>query len=96
MSRSREIFYISKDFSGTDICHSDIKNALLQISFFFCLRKIIFQNSQNFLKQNLVRSKFFPQGVEKIEKLKRSLSKQHHKMLKTTSEMLKTRKKAKQ
>ena len=44
----------------------------------------------------LVRSKLFPRFVEKIEKLKLSLSKQRNKMLKMRSEMLKTRKKAKQ
>ena len=44
----------------------------------------------------LVKSKFFLQFVEKIEKLKLSLSKQHSKMLKMKSEMLKTRKKTKQ
>ena len=37
----------------------------------------------------LVRSKSFSQFVEKIEKLELSLSKQHNKMLKTRSEMLK-------
>ena len=37
----------------------------------------------------LVRSKFLPQFVEKIEKLKLSLSKQHNKMLKIRSERLK-------
>ena len=37
----------------------------------------------------LVRSKFFSQFVEKIEKLELSLSKQHNKMLKIKSEMLK-------
>ena len=41
----------------------------------------------------LVRSKFFPRFVEKIEKLKRSSSKQHKKMLKVRSEMQKIRKK---
>ena len=40
----------------------------------------------------LVRSKFFSQFVEKIEKLKLSLSKQNNKMLKIRSEMLKIRK----
>ena len=44
----------------------------------------------------LVRSKIFPQFVEKIEKLKLNLSKQRNKMLKIRSEMMKTRKKAKQ
>ena len=43
----------------------------------------------------LVSSKFFLQFVEKIEKLKLSLSKQHNSMLKIRSEMLKTRKKGK-
>ena len=37
----------------------------------------------------LVRSKLFSQFVEKIEKLELSLSKQHNKMLKIRSEMLK-------
>ena len=32
-------FYISKDFSGIDIYHSDIKNALLQIKKIFLLTK---------------------------------------------------------
>ena len=41
----------------------------------------------------LVRSKFILQFVEKMEKLKLSLSKQHNKMLKIISEMLKIRKK---
>ena len=41
----------------------------------------------------LVRSKFFPQFVKKIEKLELSLSKQRNKMLKMRSEMMKTRKK---
>ena len=43
----------------------------------------------------LLRSKFFSQYVEKMEKLKLSLSKQHNKMLKNISEMLKIRKNAK-
>ena len=51
MSGSRKHLYVGKGFSGTDIYHSDIKNALVLrylklIS--FCLLKIIFQNSQNF------------------------------------------------
>ena len=37
----------------------------------------------------LARSKFFSQFVEKIEKLELSLSKQHNKILKIRSEMLK-------
>ena len=40
-----------------------------------------------------MKSIFFPRFVEKIEKLKLGLSKQHNKMLKIRSEMLKTRKK---
>ena len=43
----------------------------------------------------LVRSKFFLQFVAKMEKLKLSLSKQHNKMLKIISEMLKIRKNVK-
>ena len=40
-----------------------------------------------------VRPKLFSQFVETIEELKPSLSKQHNKMLKIKSEMLKIRKK---
>ena len=43
----------------------------------------------------LVRSKVFIQFVEKMEKLKVSLPKQHNKMLKIKSEMLKNRKNVK-
>ena len=43
----------------------------------------------------LVRLKFFLQFVEKMKKFKLSLLKQHNKMLKMISEMLKTRKKSK-
>ena len=43
----------------------------------------------------LVRSKFFLQFVEKIEKLKLSLLKQHKKKQKIKSEMLKIRKNVK-
>ena len=43
----------------------------------------------------LVSSKIFPQVVNKIEKLKLSLSKQRNKALKMRFEMLKTRKKGK-
>ena len=42
-----------------------------------------------------VRSNFFPQFVEKMEKLQLNLSKQHNKMLKIKSEMLKIRKNVK-
>ena len=42
-----------------------------------------------------MKSKFFPEFVEKIEKLILSLLKQHNKMLKIRSETLKTRKKGK-
>ena len=35
-------FYISKDFRGTDIHHSDIKNALVQILIFFLFTKNCF------------------------------------------------------
>ena len=45
------------------------------------------------LTTQIVRSKFFTQFVEKIEKLELSLSKQHNQMLKIRSEMLKIIKK---
>ena len=61
----------------------------------FVLTKNIFQNSQNFLDEMFVRSKFFLQFVEEMKKLKLSLSKQHNKMLKIKSEMLKIRKNVK-
>ena len=65
----------------------------MQIKIFFCLQKIIFQNSQNVDDKMLVRSEFFSQFVEKIEKFKVSLSKQHNKLLKMRSEMMNTGKK---
>ena len=49
-----KFFYISEGFSGTDIYHSDIKNALgrptanLNFLFLLSLLKICFKNSQNF------------------------------------------------
>ena len=43
----------------------------------------------------LVKSEFFLQFVEKMEKLKLSLSKQHYKMLKFKSEMPKIKKNVK-
>ena len=90
--------YISKDFSGTDIYHSDIKMlcfALLQIKTFFCLINIIFQNFQNFLRRNACEITIFLQFVEKMEKLKLSLSKQRNKTLRIKYEMLKIRKMSK-
>ena len=42
MSGSREFFFINKDFSGTDIYHSGIKNALFQIKKLFFLTKSFF------------------------------------------------------
>ena len=88
-----KFFYISKDFSGTDIYHCDIKNALMQIlNLFFCLLNTIFQNSQNLLRRNACEIKIFSSIGRKIEKLKLSLSKRHNKMLKIRSEMLKIRK----
>ena len=65
----------------------------MQIKIFFCLLKIIFQNSQNVDDKMLVRLEFFSQFVEKIEKFKVSLSKQHNKLLKMRSEMMNTGKK---
>ena len=44
----------------------------------------------------LVKSKFFPQFVKTIKKLKLSSSQQHNEMLKMRSEMLKTKKKKRQ
>ena len=79
MSGSREIFYFGKDFSGTDIYHSDIKNALLQIKIFFAYEKLFFKIRNIFYDEMLVRSKFSSQFVEKIEKFELSLSKQHNK-----------------
>ena len=96
---SREIYvgipgnflHIGKDFSSFDIHHSDVKNALVQIFIFFAL-EYFFQNLPNFSDEMLVRSKNFLQFVEKIEEIKPSFSKQHNKMLKLRSEMLKIRK----
>ena len=85
--------YISKNFRGTDIHHSDIKNALVQIKNFFCSLKIIFQNSQNFFRRNACEIKIFSQFITKIEKLMLGLSKHHNKMLKMRPEMLKIGKK---
>ena len=67
---------------------------LLQIKTFFCLLKIIFQNSQNLLRRNASEIKIFLQLVE-MEKLKLSLLKQHNKILKIKSEMLEIRKNVK-
>ena len=64
---SGNFFNISMDFSGTDVCHSDTKNALLQIYTFFCLLKIIFQNSPNFLRRNASEIK-----LSSLTKLKNS------------------------
>ena len=54
--------HISKDFSSTDIYHSDIKNALVlhycKLKF-FCFIKIIFHNSQKFLRRNACEIKIF-------------------------------------
>ena len=49
MSGCREFFfYISKNFSGTDTYHSDIKNTLLQILNFFLLAKSYFSKFSKF------------------------------------------------
>ena len=55
----QNFFYISKDFRSTDIHHSDIKKALVQSLNFFCLLKIIFQNSQIFVRRNIREIKIF-------------------------------------
>ena len=59
-------------------------------------KKGVTANEKFFYDKMLVRSKFFRQFVEKFEKFKFSLSKQHNKTLKMRSEILKIRKKAKQ
>ena len=88
-------FYISKDFSGTDFYHSEIKNALLQVfETCFASYKLFFKIRKILQDEMLVRSKFFLQFVKKIEKLKLNLLKPHiayNKMLKSRSKMLKTR-----
>ena len=44
-----KFFCVSKDFKGTDIYHSDIKKKCVSAELiFFCLLKVIFQNSQFF------------------------------------------------
>ena len=64
-----------------------------KLKIFFAYKKLFFEIRIILKKKCFMRSKFFPQFVEKIEKLKLSLSKQHNKMLKMRSEMLKTEKK---
>ena len=66
-----------------------------KLNIFFCLLKIIFQNSEIFYDKMLVRSNFFSHFVEKIENFKLRLSKQHNEILKMRSEMQKTRKESK-
>ena len=61
MSGSRKFFFfITKNFSGTDIYHSDIKNALLQ---FFLLPKNCFSK----FAKLLVRSKFYLNLSKKLK-----------------------------
>ena len=60
---------------------------------FILFTKNYFSKFAKFLDKMIVRSNFFPQFVEKIEKLKLSLSKQRNKMLKMRFEMLKTKEK---
>ena len=67
---------------------------LQQSKTFFCLLKIVFQNSQNLLRRNACEIKIFLQLVE-MEKLQLSLLKQHNKILKIKSEMLEIRKNVK-
>ena len=81
-----ELIYLSFRNKKMPYCKKNF--FLLTKNYFFKIRKIV-------LDKMLVRSKFFPQCVEKIEKLKLSLSKQRYKMLKMRSETLKTRKKGK-
>ena len=65
---SREIYagisgiflYLQGFYRDTDIHHSDIKNALVQIlNVFLWSLKIIFQNSQNFLRRSAYEIKLF-------------------------------------
>ena len=66
---------------------------LLQITTFL-LTKNYFSKFAKIFKTKLVRSKFFLQFVEEMEKLKLSLSKQHNKMLKIESQCWKSKKKS--
>ena len=61
LCRDREKFFCSsKDFIGTDINRSEMKNALGYCKkIFFCLLKIIFQSSQNFFRRNACEIKIF-------------------------------------
>ena len=87
-----KFFCISKDFRSTDIYYFDKKNVLLQILNFFCLLKLFFKICKILYDEMLVRLKFFPEIVTKIESLRLSLSKQYNKMLKIRFGMLKIRK----
>ena len=54
-------FYFDKDFSSTDVYHSDVKNASLQVKIFFLLIKNYFGKfAKIFEDKMLVRWKFFP------------------------------------
>ena len=66
-----------------------------KLKFCFAYQNFFFKIRESFCNKMLVRSKFFRQFVEKIEKLKLSLTKQHNKMLKIRSKMLKIRKNVK-
>ena len=57
--------HINKDFRGTDIHHSDMKNALVQILNSFLLTKIIFEKSKNFLKRKACEIKIFSSICQK-------------------------------
>ena len=52
MSGSREIFYINKGFSGTDIYHSDIKKCVTANLKFFLLTTNFFLNLSKKLKNS--------------------------------------------
>ena len=69
---------VGKDFSGTDINHSDIKNALVLRNCklkIFCLLKIILENSQNFLRRNACEIKNFSSTCQKNGKTQAKLVK---------------------
>ena len=75
---------------------TDIKNGLVlrycKLKIFSLTENYFSKIAKFFIDKMLVRSKFFLQFVEKMEKIKLSLSKQHNKMLKIKSEMLKIKK----
>ena len=96
MSESREFFFTLARISMVLISiipTYKMRYCKLKISFWFT-KKHFFRIRKFFEDKMRVRSKFFPHFLEKIEKFKLSLSKQHNKMLKMISEMRKNQKKS--